>query len=70
MLLLGTMLITIFCAGVGGWLWYGELIALHLLVALGALLTGRTFTRARRTVTYRDHPAKDGTARYDDVWGA
>ena len=24
----------------------------------------------RQPKTYRDHPLSDGTARYDDVWGA
>lgn len=24
---------------------------------------------SERVQTYRDHPAKDGTTRYDDVWG-
>lgn len=38
---------------------------------MGALgrLDGLTFRQASRTGTYRDHPAGDGTARYDDVWG-
>ena len=70
MVLLSIMWTTIFCAGAGAWLWYGELIVLHLLVALGFLVTGLTFHQAKRVATYRDYPLKDGTARYDDVWGA
>lgn len=70
MVMLSIMWTTIFCAGAGAWLWYGELIVLHVLVAFGFLATGLTFHRARSSVaTYRDHPLKDGTARYDDVWG-
>ncbi len=70
MVLLSIMWTTIFCAGAGAWLWYGELIVLHLLIAAGIVVTGVTFRRANRTVGHRDHPAKDGTARYDDVAGA
>ena len=70
MVYLSIMWTTIFCAAAGAWLWYGELIVAHVLVALGILVTGVTFRRARRVVTYRDHPREDGTARYDDVWGA
>lgn len=69
MALLGTMWTTIFCTGAGAWLWYGELIVFHLLVAGGFLVTGVTFIRAKSTATYRDHKASDGTTRYDDVWG-
>jgi len=70
MVYLSIMWTTIFCAGSGAWLWYGELIVLHVLVAFGVLATGFTFRRASRVKTYRDHPADDGTTRYDDVWAA
>ena len=70
MVFLSMMWTTIFCAGAGAWLWYGELIVLHVLVALGFLFTGLTFHKASRVATYRDYPLNDGTARYDDVWGA
>ena len=70
MVLLSTMWTAIFCAGTGVWFWYGELVTLHVLVAVGILMTGLSFRRASRTVTYRDHPATDGTARYDDVCGS
>ena len=70
MVMLSVMWTTIFCSGAGAWIWYGELIVLHVLVAFGFLVTGLTFHRARQTETYRDHRAADGTARYDDVWGA
>lgn len=70
MVFLSLMWTTIFCAGAGAWMWYGELIVLHLLVAFGFLVTGVTFHTASRVATYRDHPREDGTARYDDVWGA
>ena len=61
---------TIFCAAAGAWLWHGELIVVHVLIASGFLVTGWTFENAKRVNTYRDFPIKDGTARYDDVWGA
>lgn len=71
MCVLGTMWTTIFCLGTSAWLYYGELFIFHILLAFGTLITGLTFRSAsRRSETYRDFPAKDGTARYDDVWGA
>lgn len=71
MVFLSIMWTTIFCAGAGVWMWYGELMILHVLVAFGFLVTGLTFSRAsQQAATYRDHPLRDGTARYDDVWGA
>tara|TARA_Y100000588_G_scaffold143184_1_gene157155 strand:- start:871 stop:1164 length:294 start_codon:yes stop_codon:yes gene_type:complete len=70
MLFLSVMWTTIFCAIAGIWFWYGALIIVHLLLALGVLFTGLTFHRASAVGTYRDQPLRDGTARYDDVWGA
>lgn len=70
MLFLSIMWTTIFCAVVGAWFWYQELVVGHLLFALGFAVTGLTFHKASNAVTYRDHPISDGTARYDDVWGA
>ncbi|MEK9796201.1 MAG: hypothetical protein VW713_05560 [Alphaproteobacteria bacterium] len=54
----------------GLWFLYEELVILHMLFATGIALTGATFHSARKLGTYRDHPQRDGTARYDDVWGA
>lgn len=70
MTFLAVMWTTIFCAGAGAWLWYGELMVVHVLMTLGILITGLTFRRANTVLSYRDYPAKDGTTRYDDVWGA
>ena len=70
MVVLSLMWTCIFCAAAGLWFWYGEILAAHLLVALGALITVITFRTAGQTKSYRDHAASDGTARYDDVWGA
>ena len=67
---LSVMWTTIFCAGFGAWAIYGELVVAHVLVVLGTLVTVYTFDKARRATTYRDYPREDGTARYDDVWGA
>ena len=70
---LSIMWTAIFCASAGAWAWYGHLMIVHILVALGLLATGWTFQSARRearhATTYRDYPRSDGTARYDDVWG-
>lgn len=75
MTLLSLMWTTIFCLSAGAWFYYGELMIFHMLLAAGTLVTGATFetSRARPAAqksTYRSYPAKDGTARYDDVWGA
>ncbi|MEM1050412.1 MAG: hypothetical protein AAGL24_29950 [Pseudomonadota bacterium] len=67
---LSMMWTTIFCAAFGAWAVYGELVFGHILMILGVLVTAHTFHQARRVTTYRDHPREDGTARYDDVWGA
>lgn len=71
MCVLGTMWTTIFCLGTTAWMYYGELIVFHILLAFGTLTTGMTFRSAtQRGRTYRDFPREDGTARYDDLWGA
>ena len=70
MVYLSFMWTTIFCAAAGAWLWYGELLIAHVLVALGFLVTGMTFHRASKVTSHRDVPVQDGTARYDDIWGA
>ena len=73
---LGLMWTTIFCAAGGLWVWYGELVFVHILLAAGTLITGWTFNTAgsakqsvQSPATYRDHPNRDSTPRYDDVWG-
>lgn len=69
-LFLSVMWTTIFCAVAGLWMWYGALVIGHILLSIGFLVTGLTFHNARRISKYRDCPREDGTARYDDVWGA
>jgi hypothetical protein len=70
MVVLSLMWTSIFCTAASVWFWYGELIAVHVLLALGVAITGMTFRASPKAATYRDHPKTDGTARYDDVWGA
>jgi hypothetical protein len=70
MAILGSMWTTIFCTAFGVWFFYGELVAVQLLLALGTLITGSTFQQAHRLAIYRDQRRPDGTPRYDDVWGA
>ena len=48
MVILSMMWTAIFCVGTGAWLWYGELVVFHVLVALGVLVTGTTFRRASK----------------------
>ena len=70
MVVLSLMWTSIFCTAAGLWFWYGELLLAHVIVALGFALTGSTFHTAGRGASYRDYPKADGTARYDDIWGA
>lgn len=74
MIILSVMWTTIFCLAASAWVWYGELVVGHLLIILGIAITAMTFHAAngddvRPVTTYRDHPRRDGTTRYDDVWG-
>jgi hypothetical protein len=48
MCLLGMMWTLVFCMSAGARLIYGELLAVHALFALGALVTGLTFYGAAR----------------------
>ncbi len=67
---LGIMWSTVFTFGVGYWAMYGQLVLLHVLVALGVAFTGSTFIGAKR-LSHRDViKRKDGTPMYDDIWGA
>ena len=70
MLWLSLMWISIFCGIAGVWLWYGELMIGHLLIALGCTATGVNFASSKPGRTDRAVPASDGTTRYVDVWGA
>jgi hypothetical protein len=69
MVYLSIMWTALFCASAGTWVWYGELLVAHTLVAFGALITGLEFRTASLVKSYRDL-LEDRTARYDDVWGA
>ena len=60
MTILGVMWTTIFCSAAGAWLWYGQLVTLHVLVAAGFVVTGLTFANAAPTETYRDRPLRRG----------
>ena len=48
MVYLSLMWTTIFCAAFGIWIWYGQILAFHILI-LGIAVTGMTFEIADRT---------------------
>lgn len=48
MVYLSVMWTTIFCAAFGIWIWYGPILAFHMLI-LGVAITGMTFEIADRT---------------------
>jgi hypothetical protein len=54
MVFLSLMWTTIFTTSASLWLWYGELLAGHLLVALGIALTGTTFQLADNKQTHEE----------------
>ena len=49
MTILSFMWTAIFCGATGVWLWYGEIVIAHLLLALGLFATDVIFRSARRT---------------------
>jgi hypothetical protein len=58
MLYLSIMWTTIFCAAAGAWVWYGEIVVAHLLVAAGFTLTGLTFrAESRNARPFTSQPA-------------
>ena len=54
MVFLSLMWTTIFTTSASLWMWYGELLAGHLLVALGIALTGTTFQLADNTQIHEE----------------
>jgi hypothetical protein len=82
MLFLATMWTILFTAAIGAWAWYGATLAAHALLVAGVMFTAWAFRQAGQVsvgrapvarvaaATYRDVPRRDGSARYDDVWGA
>ncbi|MBB44003.1 MAG: hypothetical protein CMM44_09605 [Rhodospirillaceae bacterium] len=69
MVLLSIMWSTVFSIAIGSWFWWGELVVGHVAVAVGIILTSLTFGSAKQK-THRDHyKSKDGSTRYDDIWG-
>jgi hypothetical protein len=62
MLYLSIMWTTIFCAAAGAWVWYGEIVVAHLLVAAGFALTGLTFRAASRNARPLTSPSATSAA--------
>lgn len=59
MVFLSLMWTTIFTTGASLWLWYGELLTGHLLVALGIALTGSTFQLADNKKVHEEIKSTD-----------
>jgi len=69
MVLLSIMWSSVFCLAFGSWFWWGELVVGHVAVAVAIGITSLTFSEARKK-SHRDmYRSKDGTSRYDDIWG-
>ena len=60
---LGMMWTAIFCAGTGAWIWLGELVVFHILIAAGFAATGWVFAAAGnlRLLPSRNLPHAHGT---------
>ncbi|MBI76869.1 MAG: hypothetical protein CMM53_03675 [Rhodospirillaceae bacterium] len=70
MTFLSVMWSTIFCFAIGAWFWWGALVVGHVAIVLGTIMTSITFRQVQKQ-THRDlYQAKDGSVRYDDIWGA
>ena len=48
MVFLSLMWTCVFCVAIGSWAWWGEMVVGHLALDLGVLITGATFTSARK----------------------
>lgn len=59
MVILSLMWAAIFCSAAGAWIWYGEIVAAHVLLALGAFITGYTFRTAEKVGSDRGHRAAE-----------
>lgn len=69
MVFLSIMWSTVFSLIIGSYAYWGELVLGHVAFAAGALITGLTFKVAEKR-THRDlYQEKDGTVKYDDIWG-
>lgn len=69
MVLLSIMWSSVFCVAFGSWFWWGELVIGHVAFVLAIFITSLTFSGAKKR-SHRDmYRSKDGTTRYDDLWG-
>ena len=69
MVLLSVMWSSVFCLAFGSWFWWGELVIGHVAVIVAIGITSLTFSLAKKK-SHRDlYRSKDGTTRYDDIWG-
>lgn len=46
MFYLSLMWTLLFCIGTGAWIWFGEILAIHVPMVLGLTVTGLTFRHA------------------------
>ena len=63
MVYLSLMWTTIFCTGAGAWLWYGELIVLHVLVAWGELAPVRSQAETPEILEFLHRGGEERPAR-------
>ncbi len=67
MTVLSVMWTTIFCASLGVWMLYGQLIVAHILVLLGVLFTSLTFrTSEHAKATYSEYSRAHRAGRHHD----
>ena len=69
MVFLSVMWTTVFCLAIGSYGYWGELVLGHVALATGVLITGLTFREVNKRTHGDLYRGKDGTAKYDDIWG-
>lgn len=58
MAVLSLMWTAIFCACAGALIWYREIVAVHILLAMGTLITDYTFRAASKPAHFRDRAGR------------
>ncbi|HCP00065.1 MAG: hypothetical protein CL573_01650 [Alphaproteobacteria bacterium] len=66
MVVLSMMWTCVFCSAAGLWFWYGELIFIHVLGALGIAMTGLTFHSSSKREPSLNGSGAIGSAQNSD----
>jgi hypothetical protein len=73
MTMLSFMWSVVFTISIGSYMLFGPTVVAHLAILVGVFFTADIFRRAKSpSIHHRDamRDPRDGTALYDDLWGA